>query len=262
MKINAEKFLAITAALAVGVVAGCSSSDKNATGGKEDAGAGGTSTSSSGGKTGSGGSVASGGKVGTGGTGNAGAGGKSDKDASIGGADAGDSGTSPVACLGDDAPAFVDAGAEGFDPCAVLPYYNDFCQPDAGAEGYTPVGSSLCYIMYGYLRPAAFAELRTCLSGLTGNSCAPSHQTAAFGCYDAVTARTCEKPKVDGGADPCAQVTSCTGVTAKECHDTLRSFTDDFIATDILPCLQYVSAWDGGACADSFWLCIPPYVAR
>jgi hypothetical protein len=259
MNINAEKFLAITAALAVGVVVGCSSSDKNSGTGDKDGGAGGSTASSSGGKTSTGGVAATGGKASTGGAANkdGGAGGTANKDASVG--DSGTGGT-VTACLGDDAVPFVDAGAEGFDACAILPYYNDFCQPDAGAEGYQPIGISVCQLMDGVLRPAAFAEFRTCLAGLT-NGCAVSHEAAVVACYDNVFARTCEKPKVDGGTDPCAAVAPCSGVTPKECHDALRSFTDDSLTNDILLCLDGITAWDASAtCAEDFWSCV--YVPR
>jgi hypothetical protein len=253
MNINAEKFLAITAALAVGVVVGCSSSDKNAGTGDKDGGAGGSTSSSTGGKTSTGGVAATGGKASTGGAANkdGGAGGVANKDASVGGADSG----SVTPCLGDDAVPFADAGAEGFDPCAILPYYNDFCQPDAGAEGYQPVGISVCQLMDGALRPAAFAEFRTCLAGLT-NGCAVSHEAAVAACYDNVVARTCEKAKADGGTDPCTALASCTAITAKQCHDALRSFTDDSLANFVLPCLDGVTPDASATCAEDFWYCV------
>lgn len=257
MNINAEKFLAITAALAVGVVVGCSSSDKNSGTGDKDGGGTGGSTSSTGGKTSTGGAAATGGKASTGGAANTGgAGGTANKDASVG-ADSGTGGATAV-CLGDDAVPFVDAGAEGFDPCAIVPNNDVTCQPDAGAGGYPAVPGNLCFLMDGSLRPGPFAELRTCLAGLTGNPCAPSTENAAFACLDSVSARTCEKPKVDGGVDPCAKVAACAGVTAKECHDTLRSFTDDYLATyDVLGCLDGMTAWDASAtCAEDFWSCV------
>ncbi|HVU05573.1 MAG TPA: hypothetical protein VHE30_27685 [Polyangiaceae bacterium] len=249
----------MTALLAVGTAVGCSSSDKGTSPGNQngsDSGTGGSAGSSTGGKGGASGSgtggEATGGKGGSGGTKDGGTGGTSAEASTDGGGGSGE-------CLGDVAPPTPDAGSEGFyDPCAVLPYYADYCYADSGFEG-GPLAVFMCSAAQSTLRPAVAAALPACLAAITESPCSQAGRDKALACFDQVSARACDKPKLDGGTDPCASITNCGAITPAKCRDALRAFTDETIDGAIVPCLQLLAP-DAGSeigCDAAFLACLP-----
>ena len=245
MRIQVEKFLAVTAMLASAAVMGigCSSEDtdtnngvsggggggnKGGTGGKDGSSTGGTAGSSTGGTAGS----STGGVAGGGGTAGS----------------TGDSGT----CLGG------DAAAEGAEiDCTTLPYYATVCvDPDAGTEGL-PLGVQFCSYMAVNGRTEVNAELLTCLAAITGDACAAAHDTAVQSCYDTVAAQACQHagfPDGDGGTyDPCKDIaSSCSAISEAQCNLALNPLNSTYVVS-VLNCYDTPT---GAPCEDDFATCI------
>jgi len=239
MRIQVEKFLALTALLAAGSMAstGCvtESTDTNTDAGiSGGGGAGGSSTGGSGGVAG-----AAGGGGSAGGGGAAGGGGSAGADGG-GGSDGG-------ACLGDTGTEIAD--------CGQLPYATTTCG-DAGAEGaIKPLGYDLCLWTQGYGRLGIQAPMWDCLKAITGDACADA---AAQKCADDVFGAACDRgsiPDGDGGTyDVCKSVTtSCSGtggVTQAEC-DYVINATSPGAAGAIWDCYELGT----GNCRDDFFNC-------
>lgn len=258
MQINKERFLALTAALAVGAmgtVVGCSSDSKSAapgggTGGGTDAGEG------TGGKT----SSSTGGKGGAsstdGGTPDAsGSGGKAATDGGGTMDGSSDGGNVMGPCFGDSSPQ-IDAGGEGLTQCDLI--QSDCVIPDAGGDTTLSTPWAACYTLDGVLRPGVETAFRECLQKIA-DPCAPAADDETAACLEAVAANSCEKPKADGAVDPCIKIsTGCPDVALADCQAVMRSFTDDTVNLGILPCLEAAGPLDGGSCSDAFFACVPP----
>lgn len=240
MRIQVEKFLALTALLAAGSVmsVGCVTEDTetNTDAGIASGGGAGGSTGGAAGAAGSGGVAGA-----AGGGGVAGAAG--------GGGTAGSDGGDAEACLGDTGTEIAD--------CTQLPYAATTCG-DAGAEGgLSPLGYELCVWTQGYGKLGLQQPMWDCLNAITtANAC---DDATAQKCLDDLAPKACELgplPDGDGGTyDLCKSVaascTGSTGVTEAECAAVINA-TSAGAADAIWNCYEAGS----GACADDFWQCV------
>ncbi|MBK8996617.1 MAG: hypothetical protein IPM35_12830 [Myxococcales bacterium] len=249
MRIQVEKFLALTALLAAGSVmsVGCVTEDTET---NTDAGiaGGGGAGGSSGGAAGAAGSGGVAGAAGGGGV--AGAAG-----AAGGGGTAGSDGGDAAACYGDTGTEIAD--------CGQLPYATTGCG-DAGAEGaLAPLGYDLCMWVQGYGRLGIQQPMWDCLKAITGDACAAAHDAAAQKCIDDHFPQACQHdplPDGDGGTyDPCKDVAeSCKavdggtgGVTEAECNNALNPMSTGAM-TAVLNCYDIGT----GDCRDDFIGCV------
>jgi hypothetical protein len=254
MKIDLEKFLAITALLATAsVVDGCTSDNKASSGGSggSDSGAGG---SGSGGKSGSGGS-GSGGKTSK----DSGAGGGATGGHHGGGTDSGtDAGGDAGACLYNDAP---DWSLPDGSTNRCTTFASTVCPnaPDAGGEGHQAYGSAFCIAAAGELRPGINNAMLNCIAALPGDPCSKSYGAAALKCLDDAVARSCTWDAfpalpADAGGDNCDAIhTACAGISAAQCRHLLSSFTEEGTAGT---CAYNAGMAGGATCVSDMWNCI------
>jgi hypothetical protein len=245
MQIRVERFLAITAVLASTAVLaiGCVSEEESSgAGGKGGAGA----TGGTGGTAGSAGGAGEAGSGATGGdAGNAGAGGSA-------GGDAGPE------CVGD-TPLNADAGVEGFDFCANLPYVNATCA-DAGTESGLPLGLEVCYHMSWYGRLGVTEALAGCLEGITvTDACSQAHDDAVQNCINSVWPLACTTGPITvadaGTLDVCQEIADdCPQITKADCLAAVSPFNADG-QYEIAACY----AIPVGTCQEDFEACVLPF---
>lgn len=246
MRIQVEKFLALTALLAAGSMmsTGCvtESTDTDTDAGISGGGGAGGTGGGSGGVAGSAGSGGVAGSAGSGG-------------AAGGGGTAGSDGGDAAACYG-------DAGTEITD-CLTLPYGATVCG-DAGVGGVIqPLGVDLCQWVQGYGRLGIQQPMWDCLKAITGDACAAAHDTAVQKCLDDHFPLACQHdplPDGDGGTyDPCKDVAqSCkavdggtAGITEAECNNALNPMSVNAM-TAVLNCYDTGT----GDCRDDFIACV------
>jgi hypothetical protein len=244
MKIQLERFLALTIMIAA---ASCSSSS-NTSG---ETGYGPDSSAATGGAAGAGGTAASkdaaAGSDGTAGDGSAGVGAWPDGALPDAGSDAlADSG----ACLGD-APV-SDAGLDGI--CDKLPTAATDCS-DAGVQGGLAPDYQFCANTIAYLRPGVAGAFIACLSAVPpGKECSTDLLNT---CTRSVFASACPRT-YDGGASPCATISAqCPAVTVAACQTVLNAY-GSASQTNIPQCFTDRTADAGGGtgdCAKDFEFC-------
>jgi hypothetical protein len=240
MRMQVERFLAITAVLATGSMmsVGCVSEDDTDTKTDAQVNTGGTSSGGTGGS--------SGGTGGSAGTATGGSAGTSTGGAAGGGGTAGAGG----ACFGD--TTVSDAGAEGGIDCSTLPYAATDCGDDAGVEG-SPTGVAMCGYIATQGRAGVAEAMLTCLAAIGGDACSSVHDDAVSNCVQTVYSNTCapaDPPNAPSAA--CAALSgSCPAVAEADCKINLDPLTTD-AGNAILDCYEALS----GDCAEDFNLCL------
>lgn len=241
MRMQVERFLAITAVLATGSImsVGCVSEDDADTKTDAQVNTGGTSSGGQGGS--SGGSTG-----GTAGTATGGTAGTATGGAAGGGGTAGAAG----ACFGD--TTVSDAGAEGID-CTTLSYAATVCGDDAGAEGTEPLGVQMCNYISLQGRVGVAEAMFDCLAAISGDACATPHDDAVSACVQSVYGNTC--PPADPATAPsndCAGLnTICPAVAEADCKINIDPLTPA-AGEAVFDCFDLLS----GQCDEDFLTCL------
>ncbi len=243
MHISLDKFLALTATLAVGsgLALACSSDDDGGTNGAgpttSSGGTGGSSGSSSTGTGGSGTGGSGTGGSGTGGsvssTGGSDAGGAAGSSGEGAGGDAGAAGAMGDACLESD-PA---EEGYGFD-CSTLPYYEEDC-PNPSGEGLSlaPAGVSACWY-HAENRTASVELLTDCLAQITAGTegyCGAEHRAAVDQCLAEMQSRTCASTAAETACTTLSD--ACAEIDEAKCVGELSVLDDSRVTDDIVPCV-------------------------